>query len=228
MSDCQAGHDTHDRLLVDTQLGKLHVYDWDKYKDFQGYCTGQDDVSRTLINTGVWEPIESSLVAEILEKGNKNKLIIDIGAHIGWYSLMAAKLGYRVRAIESNQENCEVLMKNMELHNIPLTQVKLWKLWMDANARPVRFQDTLLVKCDIEGNEKYALTLCQDLFARRKAEYILFEISPVFNDSYPSVVRTITEYGYTPYFAGKKISELKKFDHEWNFGQTNLLFVRQS
>ena len=42
-NNCQAGHKKHDTLEVDTALGKMTVFDWEKYKDqFNTYCTGQD------------------------------------------------------------------------------------------------------------------------------------------------------------------------------------------
>ena len=97
---CQAKHKKHDRLLVDTQQGEMYVYDYDQYNGFNGYCTGQDDISRTLQNTGVWEPIETAIIKEILENGDRNASVIDFGTHIGWFTLMAAEAGYKVIGYE--------------------------------------------------------------------------------------------------------------------------------
>lgn len=83
MNQCQAGHKFHSRVMVDTDLGVMTVYDWEQYKDFKGYCTGQDDVSRTLFNTGVWEPVLSKLISWILYQGDRANLVVDIGCNIG-------------------------------------------------------------------------------------------------------------------------------------------------
>jgi len=92
---CQAGHKKHDTLKVETGVGPMFVYDYEKYKDIAGYCTGKDDVSRTLINEGAWEKPETEIVKGILENGNRNNLLIDIGCHIGWYSISSQSYRWR-------------------------------------------------------------------------------------------------------------------------------------
>jgi len=47
-------------------------------------------------------------------------LIIDVGAHIGTFSMIAAKLNsaIKVLAIEASSENCELLKKNIKVNNL--------------------------------------------------------------------------------------------------------------
>lgn len=220
---CQAGHEKHDRILVDTELGKMWVWDYEKYKGFDGYCTGQDDISRTLINNGIWEVTESKIIREVLENGDRSKGFVDIGAHIGWYSLMASQLGYQVMAIEADSENCELIKANAELHNIKIAgtkapEITIYNTWVGEETTPVPFRDKTLVKCDIEGNEQYAVVMCEKLLKRGGAENLFFEISPVFNDSYPAVVEKILSYGYEAFL------DDKPFDGKFDFNQENILF----
>src|SRR3989304_4474407 len=102
MNQCQAGHSDHDSFKIETSIGFMLVYNYERYKNVAGYCSGKDDVSRTLINTGAWEKPETEIIKKVLEDGDKNNYFWDLGCHIGWYTIIAAKLGYRVLAKRVN------------------------------------------------------------------------------------------------------------------------------
>lgn len=220
---CQAKHKKHDRLLVDTQQGEMYVYDYDQYNGFNGYCTGQDDISRTLQNTGVWEPIETAIIKEILENGDRNASVIDFGTHIGWFTLMAAEAGYKVIGYEGDIENAETLLLNLKHHSVD-DQVTIRQKWISPELEPLEMQDVELLKIDIEGSERFAIDACRDLFLQKKINHALIEISPTFNDTYPALVDFILSCGYKAFDTGKNMAE---FDGLYNFPQTNFLFKRQ-
>ena len=52
----------------------------------------------------------------VIEKAEKDKIFIDIGAWIGPYTLLAAKLGMKVYAFEPDKVAFEVLKKNIQLN----------------------------------------------------------------------------------------------------------------
>ena len=75
------------------------------------YIHGSQDlhVSATLRQQGIWEPYESSLVLKLLQPGD---VFVDVGANIGYFSLLAAsRVGARgkVFAFEPDPENFELL-----------------------------------------------------------------------------------------------------------------------
>jgi FkbM family methyltransferase len=71
----------------------------------------EDQVARTILESGEWEPVSWQMMRERLGKGGT---FVDVGAHIGYYSLKAAALGDRVIAIEPNPETVRKLQANIE------------------------------------------------------------------------------------------------------------------
>src|SRR6266566_3248356 len=73
-----------------------------------------DLVSRTILETGEWEPDSVQAVADHLSPG---ATFMDVGAHIGYYSLKAAGMvgphGHII-AIEPNPQTLPVLRSNIE------------------------------------------------------------------------------------------------------------------
>lgn len=73
----------------------------------------------------VWEPLETRLVSEAIEKDD---VVLDIGANIGYYTLIFARLvgnGGRVFAFEPDPDNFALLQRNVELNgyqNVVLVQ----------------------------------------------------------------------------------------------------------
>src|SRR3989344_1260119 len=66
---------------------------------------------------GIYEPLAVKNFQESVQAGD---VVLDIGAHIGYYTLMAAKrVGKKgkVYAFEPNQDNCALLTKNLKLNN---------------------------------------------------------------------------------------------------------------
>ena len=48
----------------------------------------------------------------------KGEIFVDVGAHIGAYTINTAKIASNVIAIEANPENFKVLIKNISLHKL--------------------------------------------------------------------------------------------------------------
>lgn len=71
-------------------------------------------VSQELLLSGKWEEFETNLFKSNIKYGN---IVLDIGAHIGYYTLIAAKIvgtKGKVYAFEPNQKTFEILKKNVE------------------------------------------------------------------------------------------------------------------
>lgn len=73
-------------------------------------------VSQSLISFGTWEEHETNLFKKNIKKGD---VVIDVGANIGYYTLIAAELvgkNGKVFAFEPNTRNCALLKKNVEVN----------------------------------------------------------------------------------------------------------------
>jgi FkbM family methyltransferase len=84
---------------------------------FYIYQKGDNHVSKTLREQGVWEAYETQLFIACLQHGAK---VLDIGANIGYYSVLAGlQLGHsgQVLAYEPNPENFALLEKNIAVNS---------------------------------------------------------------------------------------------------------------
>ena len=71
-------------------------------------------ITWSITELGTWEPFETELVQALLEPGD---VFVDIGANIGWYTLVAAlRVGPegRVFAFEPDAENHAILSHNVD------------------------------------------------------------------------------------------------------------------
>jgi FkbM family methyltransferase len=70
-------------------------------------------ISRDLYQFGIRKRTSTEMMKKIL---NQNKVVVDIGANIGYYALIEASMGAKVYAIEPVPDNYDVLNKNIELN----------------------------------------------------------------------------------------------------------------
>ncbi len=81
---------------------------------------------------------ESYLTRLFLEKMKKG-LVVDVGANIGYYSLLAAGRGVKVWAIEPEEINFSILSKNMRVNGYE-TRIKLMKVALGERVGYVRLK----------------------------------------------------------------------------------------
>lgn len=264
---CEVGHDGHEILHIDLQmLGEHHglkdapkikpewamklpfnVFNYKLYANTAGYCPADDDVSRSIYSHGVWEGFETIMFLDILHQGNKDNLVLDFGSNIGWYSVIAAKLGYDVRAFDSDTHINEVHKLNALVNTVG-KKITLDNRWIGVDSGKVDIDRKVeFLKCDIEGSEQYMYNMTKHLFGANRIKYALLEISPVFNDSYFELVPKIIANGYTAYrIPGKGTEHMEAYEQEpletikrffkiettdWteyikSFSQDNFLFIR--
>lgn len=69
-----------------------------------------DFVKEEFLKSGVWEPRTTEYIEKHLKKG---QTFVDVGANVGYYSILASKLGAKVLAFEPSLNNRALLLKNI-------------------------------------------------------------------------------------------------------------------
>lgn len=89
-----------------------------KCKEHQMYVNCRDEgVTNQLLSYGIFEGFENKMFADKIKPGD---VVLDIGANIGCFTLLAARLAGakgRVYAFEPEASNFDLLKKNVELNN---------------------------------------------------------------------------------------------------------------
>ena len=88
---------------------------------FSMYCYKKHDyVSKSILKKGSWESGTSSMVLEVLEQAcirldvpKENAIFLDIGANIGWYSLLLAAAGHSVVSFEPMRANEKLFRRSL-------------------------------------------------------------------------------------------------------------------
>jgi hypothetical protein len=225
---CQAGHGTHERMITPTDLGPFEVYHPERYRDTEGYCTGDDVLSRTLIEGRAWEHWETTAVRPLLRGG----WFLDFGTHIGWFTVLAAQKGCRVLGFEADAENMELCLGNAQRNHVAhLVEVR--HAWIEPGFPEVTLEGDGVVdviKVDIEGQDQAAVEACWGLVEAGRVRSFLIEVSPCFSPGYPEMVEKLCAAGFVPHTLCPTVEPLRaKNRYEWvaQCNQVNLLFLQQ-
>ena len=91
---------------------KMFVFDYDYYKNNNIDNEGLDIISRCIEGPdNCWEPFQTEITKELLKDG-KN-VFVDVGSHIGYYSLLAASFGNTVCSIDNSNIYTDVYNKSI-------------------------------------------------------------------------------------------------------------------
>ena len=91
-------------------------------------CTHDENdlISGELIKNNIWEQDITKNYIEILKTLNEDDLILDIGANLGYYSLIAASYNYNVLAFEPFEENYNKFESSILLNSFH-NKIKIYK-----------------------------------------------------------------------------------------------------
>lgn len=223
---CQRGADhEHVSRLIDVDLARLHGYHdytpvparlarefsmwvWDPNVhpvDGGAYCPAHDAVSETIISHNVWEPRETVLMLTVLD--SQPGPVMDIGAQIGWFTLLALSAGCEVDAFDAEADNLDLLVQSAALNGWDTELTAHWGRLdhdttnLNAEVRPVRF-----AKIDIEGAEHNAVRILTPWLANGLLDHLMVEVSPTFipGEHYPDLVERVIGYGYQAFTLPEK------------------------
>lgn len=216
---CQHGHTDHEFQWVQVNLANQHltVPDYpaiDPDLEFMiragsnafdvlgpGYCPSNGEVSRSLLAQQCWEGYETALVVQLLSS-NPRGAVIDIGSNLGWYSLIAARLGHEVLSVEADGMFLAEHMTAVHRNGMD----NLWtatRAWIGTDTAPIELAGApyvRLFKADIEGLEPEALRVFDPLFAERLVDYAVVELNPQWSGpSMHTAIERLSDYGYRLY-----------------------------
>jgi FkbM family methyltransferase len=113
--------------VIETQGFKIQIVN-------NGYV---GDIHTELLFRGVHEPATTRIFKTILKQGDN---VVDVGANIGYFSLLSAKLiGNKgiVYAFEPNKDNIDQIYKNCELNNF--YNIKPYKVALSNQVGQMKF-----------------------------------------------------------------------------------------
>ena len=230
---CEAGHGRHhERRIVQVRLVPgvraiddcpsvpkwagfdLLVFDAFAYADEPSYCVADDELSRAVLTQGVWEPWATAVAVDILNHAGERGVLVDIGSHVGWYSMLAMCAGRHAYVLDADPEHVALARQSAEdegwgrmLH----TAVG----WLDANSRPLAFTEVgpvRLAKIDLEGMEADAARVLAPMLEQRTVDYALVELSPEFGDGWRDAVGVFTDAGYSAHLVPDKGADVAEFE----------------
>lgn len=185
---CVFDHGIHATKTVDTVQGPMVIFDWERYFRQVGWCPGQDDVSRTLDLYGMWEQPDYERWLTTLSDTAPG-VVVDVGAHIGWYTRPARLAGHDVLAVDWDAER-----RRVHWLNEPSTHFLSMEGLRPVSAQP--WSQDVFLKVDIEGREDDAIAATLPWWENRQIHTALLEISPVFEDYYPTMLGRLRAFGY--------------------------------
>ena len=219
----------------------VKVFDYDQHKEGE---KSRDIICRCLENDRVWEPFQTEITTEILK--STNGIFVDVGCHIGYYSILASLLGKKSLSFDLDYDYLNLFESTKDLNN--LNNITIFNQKVDKNfdsKNIINDQKICLLKIDARGSEAEILTKFLDF----KIPYIVAEISPKFNNTYPKICKKMIDLNYRIYDIGLSPQRKLKFntDHLDNlekleidyqnldsyisnikYGQTNFLFINSN
>ena len=176
----------------------MNIYDNEYYKNDTG--EGNDIISKSFENMYCWEPYQCELAKEILECGGH--LCIDVGSHLGTYSIISSIYGNRTIAIERNKNVNNIFRKTIIDNDLLRINVLNLEITKNTNLKSItRDKHIRLLKVDVCGAENEVYSVFKSKFEKKHIEYAMFEITSKYAERY-SFVEELFKLGYKVFDIG--------------------------
>ena len=200
------------RLEINDKQIDFNLFDYDLHKKNKIHNEGLDIISNCIYKKGCWSTLETELLIEIMKGGGHN--FVDLGCHIGFFSVIANCYNNNVLAIDKNENFLSVLEETIEDNNLVNLTIK--NMVIDGNVKKEcfeKFDKIRCVKISLNGQEIGAINLFKNLLKEKKIDYMLVNFRKD-QKGYIFLLKVIQKYGYKIYDLG--IQQNIKYNEETN------------
>ncbi len=187
----------------------------------------KDNLSLSIF--GVYEPLETEVVKKAIKK---NDLVVDVGAFIGYYTLLFARLvgsKGKVVSFEPNHKSFVILEKNVKLNKLQniILEEKIVSDHKDSSiTNEISFDDYFknveqkidFIKIDIEGAEAQALKGMKNVLENNTKIKILTEFHPLqlkkFGTEPEDYLKLLSDFGFSIYHINNRDKKIIKTSHK--------------
>lgn len=191
-------------LNINNKKFKLNVFNYDYYKDQNIQNEGLDIISNCIIKKHCWYKFQTDLLIEILKDGQHT--FIDMGCHIGYYSLIGSAYNNNVLAIDKSECYLRLLKKTIQENNIK--NIKIVNTVLDSATNKNIFENLDKIRClkiSLNGNEIGAVNLLKKQLKQKNIDYIFLNFNKTKKGGI-FLLKLMKKYGYN-------IFDLKYKDH---------------
>ena len=176
----------------------MNIYDYEYYKNDD--VEGNDIISKCFGKQYCWEPYQSEIAKEILECGDN--LCIDVGSHLGTYSIISSIYSNRTIAIDRNKNVNNIFRKTIIDNDLVGITVLDMYITKDTKLENIIKDDTIrLLKVDVGGLENDVYSVFKIKFEKKQIDYAMFEITSKYLERY-KFVEELYKMGYKVFDIG--------------------------
>ena len=199
----------------------MNIYDYEYYKN--NNVEGNDIISYCFEKQYCWEPYQSELAKEILECGDY--LCIDVGSHLGAYSIISSIYGNQTIAIERNKNVNNIFRKTIRENSLSRINVLDLDITKDTKLENIiKDENIRLLKVDVGGSEKEIYSVFKIKFEKKQIDYAMFEITSKYLERY-KFVEELHKMGYKVFDIG--LSPQKKLQTDTDHLHSKELAARE-
>ncbi len=220
----------------------MKIYD---YANSSENTEERDLISKFLYEDKCWKPYQTEITKEILSDGGT---FIDIGCHIGYYSILASILKCKVISVDLNMNYITMFMKTIRANDLEPIEIKNIRIAKNTRKNNIIISNEKikLIKISIQGNESYIIDCFNLDLKSHNIENIIMEITPKYSYHYIKTILKLYKYGYKIYDIGNSkqrtlnkntthlqdleeldesdLDNLEEYLNNIEHGQTNFLF----
>lgn len=200
---------------------EMEIWNWEKAtpasQPVEGeWCPARCAISQTIAEQGIWEPPETLTLLNLFEgtrySDDEQWEFIDVGAQLGWFSILAARCGLIPVCWEADWEVADILRRNLERF-AEFYEVREERIGRDSTGFFGLSPHPAIMKIDIEGAEPDAIKLHHASFESGRIKAVLIETTPHFGvDVHAMADQLINEYGFTARILPPKVDPYVPYD----------------